>query len=100
MVNKMPSRRLDFKALRASADFPKVLANDYRPGFKTGLALKDIGLILDLAKDEAYPTPLASTIAELYQDAVEHGLTDEHFTSVVKRYEETAGTSVISVDEL
>lgn len=77
-----------------NTDFPKVLSNDYRPGFKTGLALKDIGLILDLAKGEGYPTPLASTIAQLYQDAVEHGSTDEHFTSVVKRYEEAADMSV------
>jgi 3-hydroxyisobutyrate dehydrogenase len=71
-------------------DFPRVLEDDYTPGFKTSLALKDINLILDLAEAEDYQSVLAPVIASLYQRAVDNGSGDEHFTSVVKLYQEAA----------
>lgn len=75
--------------------FPNVVQGDYSPGFKTSLALKDLNLILDLAKDEKYATKLAPIIASLYRDAVEGGLGDDNFTSVVKRYEAAAGIQIV-----
>lgn len=71
-------------------DFPHVLDGDYTPGFKTSLALKDIRLIMDLAAAEGHESPLASSIAALYQRAVDNGSGEEHFTSVVKLYEDPA----------
>lgn len=71
-------------------DFPRVLEGDYTPGFKTSLALKDINLILDLANAEHYQSILAPVIASLYKRAVDNGSGDEHFTSVVKLYQEAA----------
>jgi 3-hydroxyisobutyrate dehydrogenase-like beta-hydroxyacid dehydrogenase len=75
--------------------FPNVICGDYRPGFKTSLALKDLNLILDLAKGEHYATRLAPVIAALYRDAVESGLGEENFTSVVKGYEKSAGLQIV-----
>ena len=75
-------------------DFPHVLAGDYQPGFKTSLALKDLRLILDLARDEGYATSLAPAITALYEQAVDSGSADEHFTSVVKLYEADADVRV------
>ncbi len=75
-------------------DFPKVLAGDYRPGFKSSLALKDLGLILDLAAQEGYAASVAPVVALLYRSAVEAGSGEEHFTSLVKLYERSAGVSV------
>ncbi len=75
-------------------DFPQVLEGDYAPGFKTALALKDIRLILDLASAEGYPARLAPVIESLYAEAAERGSAEEHFTSVVKIYEDLAGTRV------
>lgn len=69
-------------------DFPKVLDGDFTPGFKTSLAVKDINLILDLARDEQYQATLARAIASLYQLAVDNGSGEEHFTSVVRLYRE------------
>lgn len=77
-------------------DFPKVLEGNYQPGFKTHLAYKDISLILDLAREEQYETILAPVIASLYQKVMELGMGEEHFTSVVKLYEEKAGIRVSS----
>ncbi len=74
--------------------FANVIQGDYHPGFKTSLALKDLKLILDLAKDENYATRFAQVIASLYGDAIENGLGEDNFTSVVKRYEAMAGVQV------
>jgi 3-hydroxyisobutyrate dehydrogenase-like beta-hydroxyacid dehydrogenase len=75
-------------------DFPMVLEGNYTPGFKTSLAVKDLRLILDLASSENYPTRLAPVVEALYSEAAERGSADEHFTSVVKIYEDLVGTKV------
>jgi len=74
--------------------FPNVIQGDYHPGFKTSLALKDLNLILDLANDEKYATKLAPVITSLYRDAIEGGLGEDNFTSVVKHYEAAAGIQI------
>ena len=74
--------------------FPNVIQGDYRPGFKTSLALKDLNLIVDLANEENYATKLAPVIASIYSDAIEGGLGEDNFTSVVKRYEAAAGIQI------
>ncbi|MDP3325912.1 NAD(P)-dependent oxidoreductase [Hydrogenophaga sp.] len=74
--------------------FPNVVQGDYHPGFKTSLALKDLNLILDLAKDEKYATKLAPVITALYREANESGLGEDNFTSVVKGYEAAAGIQI------
>jgi 3-hydroxyisobutyrate dehydrogenase len=75
-------------------DFPGVLAGDYAPGFKTSLALKDMRLILDLAASEDYPARLAAVVESLYAESLDAGRGDEHFTSVVKLYEQAAATKI------
>src|SRR5438067_1465271 len=75
-------------------DFPGVLAGDYTPGFKTSLALKDMRLILDLAAAEGYPARLAQVVEHLYAESLDAGRGDEHFTSVVKLYEQAAATTI------
>ena len=75
-------------------DFPQVLAGDYAPGFKTSLAVKDMRLILDLAASEGYAARLAPVVEALYSESVSNGAGDEHFTSVVKIYEELAATKI------
>lgn len=74
--------------------FANVIKRDFRPGFKTSLALKDLNLILELARDEHYETRFAQAIAGLYREVVESGLGEDNFTSVVKRYEAMAGVQV------
>ena len=75
-------------------DFPQVLDGDYTPGFKTSLALKDMRLILDLAAAEGYPARLAPVVEGLYAESAAAGSGDEHFTSVVKIYEQLSATKV------
>ncbi len=75
-------------------DFPQVLDGDYSPGFKTSLAVKDMRLILDLAAAEGYPARLAQAVEALYAESLAAGSGDEHFTSVVKVYENLAATKI------
>jgi 3-hydroxyisobutyrate dehydrogenase len=74
--------------------FANVIKSDFRPGFKTSLALKDLKLILELAASERCSTRLAQAITAVYREAVERGLGEDNFTSVVKHYEATAGVQV------
>ena len=74
--------------------FANVIKRDFRPGFKASLALKDLNLILELARNEHYETRLAQAIAALYREVVESGLGEHNFTSVVKRYESMADVQV------
>lgn len=74
--------------------FSRVLEGDYAPGFKTSLALKDLGLIVDLAADEKYATRIAPVISSIYRELVDQGYGDDHFASPVKLYEKMAGISV------
>jgi 3-hydroxyisobutyrate dehydrogenase-like beta-hydroxyacid dehydrogenase len=76
--------------------FANVIQGDYKPGFKTSLAVKDLNLILDLAKDEDYTTHFAQVIAAVYREANEAGLGEINFTSVVKQYEQMAGVSALA----
>ena len=75
-------------------DFPGVLEGNYEPGFKTSLAVKDLRLILALAASEDFPARLAPVVEALYAEAAERGSGDEHFTSVVKIYEDLVATKV------
>jgi 3-hydroxyisobutyrate dehydrogenase-like beta-hydroxyacid dehydrogenase len=56
--------------------------------------VKDLRLILDLASSQDYPTRFAQVIEALYSEAADRGSADEHFTSVVKVYEDRVGTKV------
>ena len=79
--------------------FANVIKRDFRPGFKTSLALKDLNLILELARAEHYETRLAQAIAALYREVAESGLGEDNFTSVVKRYEAMAGVQTAARQE-
>lgn len=78
---------------RRMADrFPRFLfRGNFRPGFALRLALKDVSLFLDLARDLAVPTPLASLVVQEYLSAVARGWGEEDADAVVRLQEERAG---------
>ncbi len=67
-------------------DYPRVIEGDFSPGFRTALALKDLGIVLELARQEEYDVVLAPVISSLYESAVKEGYGDDHFASVIKLY--------------
>lgn len=73
--------------------FPRFLfQGDFRPGFALRLALKDVSLFLDLARDLGVPTPLASLVVQEHLSAVARGWGEEDADAVVRLQEERAGT--------
>jgi 3-hydroxyisobutyrate dehydrogenase-like beta-hydroxyacid dehydrogenase len=59
--------------------------------FALNLAAKDAGLLLDVARDVAVPTPVAAEVAQALVAAVGAGLGERDFTDLVELIERQAG---------
>ena len=62
--------------------------------FALGLAAKDAGLFLDLARECGVPTPAAAQVAQALVAAVGAGLGDKDFTDLVQLVERNAGLEI------
>jgi 3-hydroxyisobutyrate dehydrogenase-like beta-hydroxyacid dehydrogenase len=67
---------------------------NFEPGFRIGLAYKDIGLALDLGKEYGVPLPIGVAVKEDLKDAIAAGLTDKGVDAVILPLEEAAGVTV------
>lgn len=65
---------------------PHILAGEYMPGTALDIFVKDLGLVLDAARDSCFPLPLASTAYQLFASASAAGLGREDDTAVIKTY--------------
>lgn len=72
-----------------------ILADQYKPGFKTELMRKDVGLALEMAKQLDVPLPLVSAAMQQYMAAMRLGLAADDFAAVVKVCEQAAGVQVV-----
>lgn len=83
-------------ATHASRDkFPRaVLPRTLDYGFATGLMTKDVLLYLDEAHAAGSPTPLAESVARLWQQTQTEEGPASDFTSVVKPFERAAGVTI------
>lgn len=73
---------------------PHMLDGDYRPLSAVNIFVKDLGIVLDSARDMRFPAPLAALAHQLFIMAAAsgHGLEDD--AAVVKVYESLSGASV------
>ena len=62
--------------------------------FSLALAAKDAGLLLDVAREEAIPTPAAAQIAQAFVAAVGAGLGERDFTDIVELIERQANVKL------
>lgn len=67
---------------------------NFEPGFKIGLAFKDINLALDLARENGVPAPVAEAVRKDLEDAVAAGLQDKGVDAVILSREEASGVKV------
>jgi 3-hydroxyisobutyrate dehydrogenase-like beta-hydroxyacid dehydrogenase len=58
--------------------------------FALGLAAKDAGLLLDVAREQGVPTPAAAQVAQAFVAAVGAGLGERDFTDIVELIERMA----------
>jgi 3-hydroxyisobutyrate dehydrogenase len=68
-----------------------VLDNDYAPRSAVNIFVKDLGIVLETAKKNLFPTPMASTALQLFTMAAAHGHGGEDDSAVIKVFEALAG---------
>jgi 3-hydroxyisobutyrate dehydrogenase len=73
---------------------PRVLARDFRPGFKVAHQQKDLRLALETADQQAIPLPGTSLVHQLFAAVEAEGLGAEGTQALVKALEKLAGVEV------
>jgi L-threonate 2-dehydrogenase len=63
---------------------PHVLAGDYTPLSAVDIFVKDLGLVLDLARASKFPLPLSSTAHQMFMQASSAGFAREDDSAVIK----------------
>ncbi|MEP6823535.1 MAG: NAD-binding protein, partial [Ramlibacter sp.] len=61
-----------------------VLAGDYTPLSAVDIFVKDLGLVLDLARASKFPLPLSSTAHQMFMQASSAGFAREDDSAVIK----------------
>jgi 3-hydroxyisobutyrate dehydrogenase len=73
---------------------PRILARDFRPGFKVAHQQKDLRLALETAEEQAIPLPGTSLVHQLFAAVEAEGLGVEGTQALVKTLEKLAGAEV------
>lgn len=63
---------------------PHVLAADYAPLSAVDIFVKDLGLVLDMARASKFPLPLSSTAHQMFMQAASAGFAKEDDSAVIK----------------
>jgi 3-hydroxyisobutyrate dehydrogenase-like beta-hydroxyacid dehydrogenase len=67
---------------------------NFEPGFRIGLAYKDIGLALELGKEYDVPLPIGIAVKKDLEDTMSAGLTDKGVDAVILPLEKATGVKV------
>lgn len=73
---------------------PHIVNNDYTPHSQVNIWLKDLGIVLDIAKQSNYSAPLTATALQQYIAAADQGLGLEDDAAVAKVYAGNAGVAL------
>lgn len=65
---------------------PHVLAGDYTPLSAVDIFVKDLGLVLDLARATKFPLPLSATAHQMFMQASSSGYGGEDDSAVIKTF--------------
>lgn len=70
---------------------PHMLSGDYSPKSAVAIFTKDLGIVLDAARSEGFPVPLAANALQSYLMAEAAGMSRDDDSSVVRVYAQMAG---------
>jgi len=73
---------------------PHIIAGDYTPMSAVDIWLKDLGIVLDIAKDAKFGAPLTAAALQQYLAASGSGLGKEDDAAVAKVYARNAGVTL------
>lgn len=70
---------------------PHILEGDYAPKSAVSIFTKDLGIVLDTARANQFPTPMASMGMQLFEMAAAAGMAQDDDASVARIYAQLAG---------
>lgn len=82
------------KAALIEVKGPAVLKRNFKTNFALKHMYKDLHLILDAAEELQVPLPLTGRTLEIYRKALEKGLGEKDFCSIINMLEDWAGKKV------
>ncbi|OGO42892.1 MAG: hypothetical protein A2Z05_02350 [Chloroflexi bacterium RBG_16_60_22] len=71
-----------------------ILKGNFEPAFELGLAAKDVGLAMALAREYGIPSPVAATVEQCYVEGRASGLAKKSLATHVWRLEELTGVKL------
>lgn len=77
---------------------PRLFAGNRNPGFKAYMQAKDLGIILDTAREYHIPLPSAAVDAQLFNAMLEMGMPDLDNSAVIGVLELLAGVRLLDED--
>jgi 2-hydroxy-3-oxopropionate reductase len=78
---------------------PRLFAGNRQPGFKAYMQAKDLGIVLDTARQYGVPLPSTSVNAQLFNAMLEMGMRDLDNSAVIGVIEKLAGTLLLDGDQ-
>jgi 2-hydroxy-3-oxopropionate reductase len=75
---------------------PRLFAGNRNPGFKAYMQAKDLGIVLDTARQYGVPLPSAAVHAQLFNAMLEMGMADLDNSALIGVIETLAGTELES----
>jgi 3-hydroxyisobutyrate dehydrogenase/2-hydroxy-3-oxopropionate reductase len=82
------------KSAMIAAKAPAVFRGDFYPNFSVKWMHKDVGLMIDSAKELGIPLPLTAITHQMLQAAIAQGLSEDDMCSSIKVLEKFAGVEV------
>jgi 3-hydroxyisobutyrate dehydrogenase len=73
---------------------PHVLDGDYTPRSAIDIFTKDLGIVLDMARAERFPVPVAGAALQMYLMTAAAGMGGDDDASVARLYAQIAGLSL------
>jgi L-threonate 2-dehydrogenase len=73
---------------------PHILAGDYTPLSAVEIFVKDLGIVLDMARSERYPVPLAAAALQIYLATSGAGYGRDDDSSVARVYAQLSGVKL------
>ena len=73
---------------------PHVLEGDYAPRSATEIFTKDLGIVLDMAREATFPVPIAGAALQMFLMTAAAGMGRDDDSSVARLYAQLAGLSL------
>ena len=74
---------------------PRLFTGNRTPGFKAYMQAKDLGIVMDTARQYGIPLPAAATHAQLFEAMLQMGMADLDNSAVIGVIEALAGVELL-----